>query len=304
MFADDILGDFEKRYFGAGHKRTNYKLKEGSECEKAEITHTSNWSEKKGCLIKPHLSTVDGIILSVMYVEKYMIDNMKFDVLDDMFLYSFEIKSGTCAIEDLKDISIKIRNEKILSSEADFEVSVEGMIVRLRFRKVSVQSIYDECSKEQKKYNYISEHLKGIKHNIFGIEIDGDEITCTVSREKVDDYSYTGIGSILSKSMSILEWLIVFSQMGQILAYDIDSIDRQNSETLWMKNVKAEIVNPVEYKGNISVSGGVTKKSLLNIKSDNWRIFEMAGSSADGNVRFQGKIAHILPNEKKEVRYE
>lgn len=56
-------------------------------------------------------------------------------------------------------------------------------------------------------------------------------------------------------------------------------------------------------KGDISVSGRVIKKNLLHMRSDNWRIFEMAGSSADGNVRFQGKIAHILPDEKKEIRY-
>lgn len=298
MFADDILGDFEKRYFGAGHKRTNYYLKDGGEYGRAELTHVNSWSEKNGCSLKPHLSTIDGIILSAMYVEKYMIDKRKFDSLNDMFLYSFEIKSGTCAIEDLKEITLKIRSEQILSGNAYFEVSVEGMIVKLRFKKVDVQLSDVKSNTGEKKYNYISEHLKGIRHNIYGIKIEDDEITCTVSREKEDNISYDGIGSMLSNSMSILEWLIIFSQMGQILAYDIDAIDRENSETLWMKNVKAEIINPIEYKGEISASGGVTKKKLLKMELNNWRIFEMAGSSADGNVRFQGKIAHILPNNR------
>lgn len=302
MFADEILGDFETRYFGAGHKRTNYKLKQGGKLGKAEIIHTNSWSEKMGCSLKPHLSTVDGIILSVMYVEKHMIDERKIDSLNAMFLCAFEIKSGTGAIEDLRDISLTIRKEEIVLNEANFEVVVEGMVVKLKFKKINVKPVDCKQNSEKNAYNYFSEHLKRMKHNIFGIKIEDDEITCTVSREK-EDVLFDGIGSRFSNCMSILEWLIVFSQMGQILAYDIDSINRQNSETLWMKNVKAEIIHLIEYQGEISVFGGVTKKNLLNMQDKNWRIFEMAGNSVDGNVRFTGKIAHILPDNKKGVKY-
>lgn len=307
MFADEILGDYESRYFGAGHKRTNYKV-EGKFIEsKAEVSQTDGWSEKDGCQMKPHLSTVDGIILAVMYVEKYIQESSVQIKLDNMLLYSFEIKAGSKPVEDLTNIALNIKKEEILEKEAHFEVSVEGMNVKLHFRNVEVKdlkAVFYETEKSDIKLHYFSEHLKNVKHNIGNIKFGESTISCVISKEEKDSVFYEGIGCLLSNSMSILEWLIIFSQMGQLLAYDIDLINRQESETLWMKNVKAEMDFPVVYKEPIVVSGGVVKSSLLNIKEKMWRVFEMAGTADDGNIRFEGKIAHVLPNKKKEVVYE
>lgn len=297
MFADEILGNYEKRYFGAGHKHTNYEVKIGEGYGNAKIIHTGSWSKKRNNILKPHLSTVDGIILSVLYVEKYLESEERFHCLSSMFLCSFEIKSGAHAIEDLREINLVIKSKRIHSEEMYFEVLVENMIVKLKFKKMNIQSNIYKSNTEMNRYNYFSEHLKHIRHNIYGIKTINERIECIVSREKESDIAYKGIESMLSDGMSILEWLIVFSQMGQILAYDIDSINRNDSETLWMKNVKAEMINPYEYKGEIYASGGVTRKKILKMNSKKWRIFEMMGGSDDSNVRFEGKIAHILPNE-------
>lgn len=306
MFADDILGDYETRYFGAGHKRTSYKLKDFPD-SRAEIHQTDGWSVKDGCQMKPHLSTVDGIILAVMYVEKFMKENNVHILLDNLFLYSFEIKAGVVPVEDLMNISLNMKREEISSKEAYFEVVVEGMIIKLKFKSVEWSSFNNQdCIQKVNNddAHYFSEHLKNIKHIIGDISFGENSIACIMSREEIRNVSYNGIGKLLSNTISILEWLIIFSQMGQLLAYEIDSINRQESETLWMKNVKAEMDLPVTYNNPQFVSGGIVKSSLLNIKLKKWRIFEMAGSADNGNVRFEGKIAHVLPDSKKEVAHE
>lgn len=305
MFADDILGDYETRYFGAGHKRTSYKLKGNYPDCIAEVYQTDSWSVKDGYQMKPHLSTIDGIILAVMYVEKYMKENEVVILPDSLFLYAFEIKSGVMPVGDLVNISLNMKKEEVLEEEAYFEVVVEGMAAKLKFKSAK-RNFFNNVSYIQEMdedAHYFSEHLKNVKHNIGDISFGENSIACVVSREEMKRVSYNGIGNLLANTISILEWLIIFSQMGQLLAYEIDSINRQESETLWMKNVKAEIDLSVTYNKPLFVSGGIVKSSLLNIKSKMWRIFEMAGSADNGNVRFEGKIAHVLPNSK-EVTHE
>lgn len=303
MFADEILGDYETRYFGAGHKRTNYRLRGNEFVEsKAEVYQTAGWSEKDGCQMKPHLSTIDGVILAVMYVEKYMQERCSQIILNNMFLYSFEIKAGAAPVEDLTDITLNMKKEEVLENEMHFEIAVEGMNIRLHFKRVKVQlSNIVFCTKEKdvEKPHYFSEHLKNVKYNIGDICFDESMIACIVSREEKKEVYYDGIGCLLSNSMSILEWLIIFSQMGQLLAYKIDLINRQESETLWMKNVAAEMDFPVLYEESMAVSGGVVKSSMLNIREKMWRVFEMSGTAYNGNIRFKGKIAHILPDKNR-----
>lgn len=80
MVVDEILGAFETRYFGAGHKNTEYSLIEGLESSNsssdlvvvAKIDQSCSWSEKNGESQKPHLSTIDGLILAILAAENYL----------------------------------------------------------------------------------------------------------------------------------------------------------------------------------------------------------------------------------------
>lgn len=55
MSIDSVLGDYENRYFGAGHKRTKYYLEKAfvdNEDAKegiARIEQINGWSKKHGC---------------------------------------------------------------------------------------------------------------------------------------------------------------------------------------------------------------------------------------------------------------
>ena len=96
---------------------------------------------------------------------------------------------------------------------------------------------------------------------------------------------------------SILELLLVFSQMAEMLAYHADDIDRECSETLWMKNVKAELSQPIP-NDEISLIGKITKNKLLDMKGKDWKIFEMSGTDTKNRVRISSKIAHQLPSRE------
>lgn len=111
---------------------------------------------------------------------------------------------------------------------------------------------------------------------------------------------YKGISSNLSKNYSLLELLIIFSQMAEMLAYHADDINRECSETLWMKNVSAEISELIP-NGELELLGKITKNKLLDMKGKNWKIFEMSGTDTQSRIKISSKIAHQLPESDVEV---
>ncbi|MFD1901177.1 AvrD family protein [Enterococcus termitis] len=297
---------FETRYFGAGHKNTEYSLVEGVETNGsgselvvvAQINQSCSWSVKDGESQKPHLSTVDGLILAVLAAESYLCKYHPEINLEDLYLSSFEIKAGVVPVEDLRRIPMNIEKVIIHEESQRFTVFILGMRISVELRAIKVAAAHKH-NKEQ-AVNYMADHLKHVRHDIQNIDIyNGKEMMCEVTRATSCKLAYSGIGSKVSKAMSLIEWLIIFSQMSQIVAYNFDDIERKYSDTFWMRLAKAEMDEPMSYSAEqILVSGGINKTQIISMNNENWRTFNMAGETADSNVRFTGKLAHKVPNKE------
>lgn len=295
---DTLLGNHETRYFGEGHKRTDYNVKEEGEQFYGEIKHRGMWSNKSERNIQPHLSTLDGVILSSILAEKVLENGGV--VVSDLFLSKFEIKSGMKPIEDLNRIPIKIKESEFIEGKAIFHILVLDMKIKIEFQEIKSSNNHRKLESDSKAY--LSEHLKYIHHNIYDISFletldtsDKCSIFCKANRTLDENNVYRGISSNVYPMYSLLELLIIFSQMAEMLAYHADSISRECSETLWMKNVEAEIINPIP-NGEIELIGKIRKNKLLDMKGKNWKIFEMSGIDVKNRVHISSKIAHQLPD--------
>lgn len=250
--------------------------------------------------MQQHLSTIDGVILSTMFVEDFLFKNYKNIIIENLFMDSFKVKAGCTPIENLNDILIKIKKLTISNNSYSFIVDISNMRIELHFKEIENISIDKRLDNESK--NYYSYHLKNVKHDIQNIKYpNNNEICCEVLREKSGNTIFSGIGSGFSNSISLVECLVFFSQMGQLLAYNYDLINREDSETLWMKQVKAKIDIPYKYSGPILATGKIVNCKLLKLGTDYWRTFEMDGGTADDYIHFSGKIAHKLPQARKEL---
>lgn len=103
MNINEILGEYDTRYFGAGHKNTEYLIKDIYKKEtslyQANATvniSKKNWSIKGGKIMKAHLSTIDALVLSCLMVEKAL-TNIN---LDRFYVHKFVIRAGSSAIEN------------------------------------------------------------------------------------------------------------------------------------------------------------------------------------------------------------
>ncbi|MGT2750538.1 AvrD family protein [Streptococcus orisasini] len=298
---DTLLGDHRTRYFGDGHKKTSYSIGDLVNGRAyGKITHEDLWSKKQNKEIQPHLSTLDGVILASLVAEKYLSQH-EYSV-ENFYLMNFEIKSGMKPIEDLEKVLINLKKAEVNSNKAFFEVSVLDMKVKVTFRLLykSYEVTYDSM----KSKNYLSNHLKDVKHNVYDVSFletldtaDKCSIYCKANKISNQYTSYSGISSSYIENYSILELLIIFSQMAEMLAYHVDDIDRECSETLWMKNVSAELTDPIP-SDEIALLGKITKSKSLDMKGKNWKIFEMSGTDTKNRIKISSKIAHQLPESE------
>lgn len=297
---DTLLGDHRTRYFGDGHKRTNYEIvfEENENQFYGVITQSGLWSNKSDKTVQPHLSTLDGVILASLLAERYL--EAEKEVPENFYLSKFTIKSGMKPIENLNKVPVILSKKYLDKDGAKFNISVLDMKVEIKFQRFTVFSRETYTENTDKK-EYLPNHLKDIHHNIYDINFletldtaDRCYIFCKTNKVIDKNNKYKGVSSNFSINYSLLELLIIFSQMAEMLAYHADDIDRECSETLWMKNVTAEISELIP-NGELEFLGKITKNKLLDMKGKDWKIFEMSGTDTQNRIKISSKIAHQLP---------
>lgn len=186
MNANDVLGDYDNRYFGAGHKKTNYnvtsithdvKKKVYKAIAKVDISKTS-WSIKKGHVMKAHLSTIDAIILSGLFAEKALLKERA----NKFYIQSFNFHAGRKAVEALDKIPMTLTVISVTKLHIDCQINIEDMKVKLLLKL---------SNKENKQYikessYYISNHLNNDILKINDIKyLDKSGLATKVDREKI-----------------------------------------------------------------------------------------------------------------------
>ncbi len=308
MNVDKILGEYETRYFGKGHKKTRYYMDEITSdnflfISNAKIDYQGLWSEKSGVQLTPHLSTIDAMILSILCTEKYFISKYEDLNIEKLFLTRFEIKAGSKPIENTEEIKVISDNVHICNDCFKFKYKINGMAVYLEFIDLSKFNIDLESNYVEKHdfetINYFSNHLKNVIHDIINIECNESEIQCNVIKYEIDKPRYFGLSSELSNYDSALEWIVIASQITQVLSYYYDKLERKNSNNLWMRHIQGEFYTPFSLSETEVVTGKIDKSKIASFDNKTWRTFELSGGIPN-KVMFKGKVSHILPEDNVE----
>jgi len=298
---DTLLGPYETRYFGAGHKKSDYKISEGTFIKGTymaigAVEYDDNWSKKKERILEKHLSTIDGIILSVMLVEKYLLfQKMPIEYINKLFLSSFEVKAGPESVSNLNILKVKLKKIKVSVTQINVVSCIENMEVKLSF----VIDVPSNSEKYSESVGFIENHLKYKKQEICNIDFQNkDKMTCSIKQTVEDTDNFHGIQSSHSTFISILEWLVSFAQMSQMLAYHYDNIRREDSDNLWMRQVKAVYTKGINKEENdIETIGEIIRAKKLSKNEKTWRTFSMSGHDIENRIFFEAKLAHQLPEE-------
>jgi hypothetical protein len=96
-------------------------------------------------------------------------------------------------------------------------------------------------------------------------------------------------------ALSMVDCFVTTLQLAQVLMYELDSISRAESHTLWMLRTAMEAPSPRRpWPASLPARASVAGKNLLPVGDSTYRTVDIVG--ACGDIAIQTSLAHALPN--------
>lgn len=286
--ADEFLGDKSTRYFGAGYINCSQAIAHFQIQTESLDTLTfsclgkvilpQTWSIKGNHNQKPHLSTIDIIELSLLTFDQFIENIHQRAVCSKKLIHKINITAGKSPIEtDFEKIEITGAVKKLNKDTNILDMTISNM---------NIQIFY--CNTPHKLELMEFGHYLKTPLEISDVMINVDELKAA---------ALVNNRRILKENIEPWSTSCLFSaglQLGQILLYQLDSISRAESNTLWMK--KTEIFF-LSQQPNIDVSHPIFTR-LENVKrytkaDGDWRRADIY--SIIGNTKIICSVTHKLP---------
>lgn len=324
---EDYLGPAATRFFAAGYRRASHRIGEvrlsaphaDSPGAEANITveYPRDWSKKTDEMdLPPHLSTVDMIVLGAQLAEAHLSHAYNLDAAARrrMRLRRVTLKSGTTPQEELAALpsSATLRSTRELEGAADHRVSSYRCkigVMQARFEiehEVGSPAINDASHAsidevlDPPEDRYYGTGFKAGRHAIEDMHVDIEALVANAvvhfSEASDSTLATGGIDGACQPSVSLIDCFVVNLQMAQVLMYEMDSMKRQDSDTLWMLRTRLDAPDaPQNYEGSMPARAEITAKYLLELDGHPWRNADIAGEC--GGVALRCSFAHRLPEQ-------
>ncbi|MGW5847843.1 AvrD family protein [Streptomyces sp. NPDC055254] len=329
---DDYLGPGDQRFFGEGFKRGVHEVGEivvghdesgtGYVRGRASVAYPSDWSRKGDTDQRPHLSTIDVLVLGVQLSEVYLAHSRGLDEQQraGAWIRKARIKAGSSPVEeDLQGFDIQAVPTEVRPSPdgADRLVTVlDAKIGTLTVRTeidhpvgtpVSTTGTYPSLDAVlgESPQRPFGTGYKSRRQTIENIEFTGAGDTARtasgVGFVLRDDAPTQGRGveGRYHSSVSMIDSFVVGLQLGQVLLYELDGVSRANSNTLWMRQTVLEADSPLRPLAEITTtSAHLADSMVLNTsKGETWRRADIVGEL--GGIRLRASVAHQLPRDER-----
>ncbi|MBL0888363.1 AvrD family protein [Myceligenerans indicum] len=308
---DDYLGPAEGRFFGAGYRRSELDLsgtaaRHDGVTGQLSVTYPQDWSRKKvGVDLRPHLSTVDGLVVAAQLTEALLTlrHGLTPSQRTRMRLVKVTIQAGTEPDEDLGALPVAAELKRTTAQDGSAVSVVNCTVGRMRLRcrvthpsspvqeTTSARPVPDVLGDPGRRYwgeGYRSGH-----QSVLNVTADVTNLRATA------DISTTGIAGDVDLGLggppdpvTFIDEFVSALQAFQILLYELDGLSRSESNTLWMQQTTLTYdPDSSQDPGGLSVE--VVESDLLELPNGTWRnlTFEAQG----GSVRQRSVFAHNLP---------
>ncbi|MGW5197425.1 AvrD family protein [Streptomyces spiralis] len=323
---DDYLGPGETRFFSRGYQRAGYRVRaldvappgsaEPGVRGTLDLDYPADWSRKKdGTDLRPHLSTVDALVLGVQLAELQLTQAYGLSPADrrTVRLSKVVLRAGIEPQEDLRDVPLSARLRTTEPCGDRYRSVHECTVGNLRVRCDTEHPIVTRAEAGA-RFGSLTEALgpgedrlygEGFKfrrHEINNVEVDGREHAATAAvrftRTAGSPDPGEGMAAGERPTVSLIDCFVVNLQLAQVLMYELDGISRAESNTLWM--TQTVLTAPEEAREAEFIEGlplttraGLTNKRLLPLRGGVWRNVELSGRLAGIGMRCT--FAHELP---------
>ena len=321
---EQCLGSPEGRFFGVGFKRVAHSLTRleisarpglGAVTARAALSYPEDWSRKAAGAPPPHLSSVDAVALMVELVDAYLADTFRLDPAQrgrsELRSYQMRVRSPQ---EELRSFAV----QAVCVSSCEPTAGLAGRSASMF--ECAIGTVRAVCTIEHETTEHrvasrwyatssdilgerprpFSDGYKRRGHRIEDLLLANDlraiQATVTVDRPSGEHDDVVGFGSSLETYTSPIDCLVVLAQLGQVLAYRLDAIERTSSNTLWMRRLSMQ--TPTSHQPidtDLPADVGVTRSGLLSIGPRRWRTLDFSGHLM--GVRIEAALAHQLPDD-------
>ncbi|WP_079165739.1 AvrD family protein [Streptomyces sp. NRRL S-31] len=323
---DDILGPRERRFFGEGFKRAEHRVRHVSVARGSDQTahadarfsvhYPEDWSRKGDADQRPHLSTVDVLVIGAQLGEVHLahVLGLSSDQRARAVLQRVRIKAGTSPVEeDLADFAATAQLVATVPScqaAGLFVSTVECVVGTLRMR-CEIRHEAGVPDPAPGSYDSLRGLLGDPRLRLFGegfttrsqfvenvgIDPQAREASATVRVLTDEDAPspVAGLEGAHHDRASAIDAFVIGLQLGQVLLYALDDVSRARSNTLWMRETLLEL-DPLRLPLPATATATTRLdrcKRLETSKGEVWRSADIVGEFL--GVRLCCSVAHRLP---------
>jgi hypothetical protein len=310
---EDYLGPAVTRFFGAGYRRARHQVENVVVTAKevtASVTvrYPADWSRKADDLdLRPHLSTIDTLVLGAQLAEAYLAGAHGLDpsARRTMWLRRVTLRAGMIPQEDLTNLSATLRHkETSLDGVSVLDCSVGVMRIQLEIGHATggapVTGTYDTLSDVlgPAGERYYGTGFTQRRHILTDVDADTADWTATATVRAGDDVTGgAGIEGAYQPSVSMVDCFVVNLQLAQVLMYELDSLSRGESNTLWMMQTTLTAAQPPRtWPAALAARVAMQGSHLIPLRGRTWRNVDITGGL--GGFSLRTSLAHELPERK------
>jgi hypothetical protein len=315
---DDHLGPAGQRFFGTGFRRVQYDIGEVTVGRGAGGTvrarstvgvhYPADWSRKATGDLRPHISTVDGIVVAAQLAEACL--SRPGVELGNAWLRRVRMSAGTSPQEDLDALPAEAtlrRTDPLPGSESRAVSLVDCAIGTMRVR-CEVEHPVLPLAPGERTYPSLAALLGPAADRYYGtgfttrrqlvhdVEVDHAKLRATadltVGHEGAD-VPTVGLEGVHQPSVAFVDAFVTALQLAQIMLYDLDGMRRQDSDTLWMRQTTLTAAHPDRPCEHIPVMTRLADPDLLIMAGGTWRTLDVVAELAGIQVR--SAVTHRLP---------
>ncbi|WP_167406456.1 AvrD family protein [Amycolatopsis thailandensis] len=318
---DDQLGPRADRYFGDGFKRVSHRItdavldpRDSSIAAHARLQYPIDWSSKAtGPDRTPHVSSLDVAALAVQLADLYF--TATFGLTDeqrrDLTIRRLTVKAGRSPQEQLADVPMAAQRV-VTKNDSDAAVTrftghVGGLatlceVVHPRDLHAQVSGPRELLAGESlgdPARRYFGSGFQTRDHELRDVLVaENHTVVSATARITGDQIHPRGIAGRYQPAITLIDGMIVLAQLAQSLLYDLDDIDRGDSNTLWLRNI--DVVGPPPHQRlgmPFRTSASVTRTGLVAFAGGTWRT--SSWRALFSGLQFQFRLAHELPTGRE-----
>lgn len=309
--ADDYLGPASSRFFGSGYRRIGEVIRDvtmdvgdgghGSVQGTAQVVFPGDWSVKRRGGIPPHLSTIDAVVFTAQLAELYLTAAYGLCREDRRRsrLRRVDIRAGSAPAEEGLDrlpVSAALRStlaapESPLGHVSQLACRIGQMSVRCEVEHpirhpaaatALALSTPDELLGPSSQRPY-GDGFRNRRHALTDVAVSDDALAVTaqlaVAPSDPDVPATEGFEGAYQPSVTLVDAFVVALQLGQILLYQLDGVERADSQTLWMRRTTLEASAPRRASGLAApVRAELADPELVDAKDGVWRSADIVAS--------------------------